>query len=175
MTYQQIIENLKRFPKTHKKLIETLYHYALLLIVAGVCALALYAHPANGEALYASPAPTFSQKPQSTTPDPKVAVKAEIGQSGGSQNEDRVREIAKELGLTKWQEDRAVRIGYCESGLRTNALGDSGRSRGVWQIFAPAHPTITDDQAYDLDWSTRWALQRMKDGYWSLWTCNRLI
>ena len=62
--------------------------------------------------------------------------------------ESRIRQIGAEIGLR--QIDRAVAIAKCESGLRTTAVGDGGKSFGVWQIHLPAHPDITAQQACDL-------------------------
>jgi len=38
------------------------------------------------------------------------------------------------------------------------------RSRGVWQINNCAHPEISDEQAFDLEWSTDWAMEIFKKG-----------
>ena len=67
--------------------------------------------------------------------------------------------------------DLVVKVAKCESSLNARIRGDSGLSRGIWQIFAPAHPTITDEQAFDVVWSTNWALDNMKAGKWNMWTC----
>jgi len=116
------------------------------------------------------------EAPQGQIEPPKAIVTAQPpANRPKSENEARIREIAKEIGMTLAQENLAVQIGYCESGLRTNALGDGGKSRGIWQIWKPAHPTITDAQAYDLEWSTHWALNKMKAGYWRLWSCYKIV
>lgn len=63
-------------------------------------------------------------------------------------------------------------IANCESGINPRAVGDSGRSYGIWQIHLPAHPTITREQAMDPLWSTRWAMDHMSAGRWKMWTCH---
>ncbi len=65
----------------------------------------------------------------------------------------------------------ALYVSYNESHWDCDAVGDSGRSHGCWQIFLPAHKTITKAQAHDLIWSTNWSLDRMlKDGGCKIWT-----
>lgn len=69
----------------------------------------------------------------------------------------------------------AVRVAMCESGLRSDALGDSGESRGLWQIHAPSHPTVSDECAYSVACSTRWAAEQFAAGRAAMWTCARLL
>lgn len=79
-----------------------------------------------------------------------------------------IAETAKAYGVDVQQ---ALYVSYQESHWNCSAVGDSGRSHGCWQIFLPAHPTITKAQAHDLVWSTRWAMERMlKDGGCKIWT-----
>lgn len=71
------------------------------------------------------------------------------------------------------------KIANCESGFNTKAVGDGNlicniksspfygkpvRSRGVWQINECAYPEITDELAFDAEWSTRWAKERHEAG-----------
>lgn len=58
----------------------------------------------------------------------------------------------------------------CESGGDPTKVGDRGMSRGLWQINQKHHPYITDKQAFDPEWSTRWSLEKIKQGK-DLWTC----
>src|SRR3990167_2951819 len=69
---------------------------------------------------------------------------------------------AREYGIDP---QMALYVSYKESSWNCNAVGDSSRSYGCWQIFLPAHPTVTKAQAKDLEWSTHWSMKRMvKDG-----------
>jgi len=59
-----------------------------------------------------------------------------------------------------------------ESQHHPDATGDGGESRGIWQINRLYHPEVSDDCAYDMECSTDWSLQRIRDGYvseWSTW------
>lgn len=138
-------------------------------------ALLLGAEPASGEAPIIVPVIKTVEKAQSTTNEVKAPVIAKTSswKPTGKEVETRIREIAAEVGLK--DVERALAIGRCESGLNAAAIGDKGWSHGIWQIYLKAHPTITKEQAHDVYWSTRWALTRMKQGSWSLWTCNKLI
>ena len=84
-----------------------------------------------------------------------------------------VREIvvsyAKLYGV---DEQTALRIAECESRLDPKIIGDNGDSRGLWQIHRPSWPEITDEQAFDPEWSTRWAMGKMAQGDFHLWTCK---
>lgn len=59
-----------------------------------------------------------------------------------------------------------------ESSIHPNATGDGGDSRGLWQINRVYHPEVSDRCAYDVQCSTRWSLERIRDGNineWSTW------
>lgn len=69
---------------------------------------------------------------------------------------------------------KALKIAYDESRYIPDALGDMTitckrtdlpvHSRGLWQISTCYFPDITDAQAYDVDWSTNWAMSQLKKG-----------
>ena len=166
---------LTKFTKKHKKLIETLYCFAILLLVCFAIAQLFLAEPAKGE-VTESPVVKVSTKMTSL---PTVEVKApviaksDVWEGTGKEVETTIRKIAQEVGLK--DVERALAIGRCESGLNAAAVGDHGWSHGIWQIYLKAHPSITKAQAHNVDWSTHWALSRMKQGSWSMWTCNKLI
>lgn len=44
---------------------------------------------------------------------------------------------------------------------RSPNYGKPVRAKGIWQITDCYHPEITDKQAYDVIWSTAWALPRI--------------
>lgn len=71
--------------------------------------------------------------------------------------------------------DTATRIANCESGYDPLIKGDHGKSYGLWQIYLPAHPEITKEQALDPTWSTMWAMTQMQGGKYSLWSCYRML
>lgn len=68
-----------------------------------------------------------------------------------------------------------------ESSFNPNALGDMNifiegqpvESRGLWQISKLYWPEITDEMAYDIEWSTNWSLDQIKKGNCNLWTTCR--
>jgi hypothetical protein len=53
---------------------------------------------------------------------------------------------------------------YLESGLRANAVGDSGRSFGPFQIHLPAHPGVTAQQAQDPVFAAKYMLKAYEGG-----------
>lgn len=86
---------------------------------------------------------------------------------------------------------RAIVIAQRESGFIYNQRGDMDitcwragpyygepvAARGIWQITRCYHPEITDEQADDPEWSTQWALPRIKDPVTcrNEWTTCRLL
>lgn len=68
----------------------------------------------------------------------------------------------------------ALKIAKCESNFNPKAVGDSGKSKGIWQIYSKAHPEISEDQAFDVVWSTEWAMNEMSKGNYNIWTCHKL-
>jgi len=70
----------------------------------------------------------------------------------------------------------AERVANAESRFNCNANGDGGKSHGCWQIYLPAHPTITKAQAHDIIWSTQWSLNEMKKNGCGIWSvCNSVM
>ena len=69
----------------------------------------------------------------------------------------------------------ALALSQCESNFNSSAVGDKGRSFGLWQIHLPAHPKISKEQALDINWSTNWALNKIKEGKAGIWSCLKLI
>lgn len=68
----------------------------------------------------------------------------------------------------------AVAIARCESSLRHKAIGDSGKSRGIWQIHKDYHD-MPDSFAFDVASSTEWAIKQMSEGRYWLWSCYKIV
>ena len=87
--------------------------------------------------------------------------------------EERIIKVAKENNF-KWT-DYLVKLARCESTLNPYAVGDSGKSRGLFQIHKGYHPTVSDEQAFSVEWSTKWTMDKINAGYQSLWSCDRIL
>lgn len=68
---------------------------------------------------------------------------------------------------------RFLATAKCESNLNPKAIGDKGKSYGLWQIHLPSHPTVTKAQALDQFWATEWAGKKFAQGQPHLWSCFR--
>jgi hypothetical protein len=66
--------------------------------------------------------------------------------------------------------------GMLESGLNPMAVGDNGKSHGIFQIYLTAHPNVTPAQAHDPDFSVRFMLPEYTSGVnrvdTALWNSN---
>jgi hypothetical protein len=85
--------------------------------------------------------------------------------------EDLIREKARAQNL---DENKIAFIAKCESQMEPEVVGDGHllckrtgqpmRSRGIWQLNDCGHPEISDEQAFDPEWSTNWAIEIFKKG-----------
>ena len=75
----------------------------------------------------------------------------------------------------EWASIRSVlrSVMRCESRMDPWAIGDKGKSRGLWQIHRGYNPTVTDEEAFGVRSSTRWAVQRILRGEGYKWSCFR--
>lgn len=80
--------------------------------------------------------------------------------------------VAEEKGVDA---NLALKVAHCESGLNYKAVGDQGKSYGVWQIYLPAHPNVPKEFAVNPITSTDWAISHLADGKWGMWSCFKLI
>lgn len=90
--------------------------------------------------------------------------------------------IALEEGFA-WP-DYLIRLSWCESRFNPEAIGDMNiytpngevvRSRGLFQISAAYHPTVSDEVAFDIEESTRWTMWKINSGQQHLWSCDKKI
>lgn len=104
-------------------------------------------------------------QPSATHIEPSV----EGQQIGPITLEQMIIEKARQNNL---DEEKVIFIAKCESQIEPEALGDGHlicsstgdpmRSRGIWQINECGHPEISDEQAFDPEWSTDWAIEIFK-------------
>ena len=67
----------------------------------------------------------------------------------------------------------AMGVAKRESGFNNQADGDSNKSHGIWQIYLPAHPDISKEQAHNITFSTQWSMSEMKENGCKIWsTCK---
>lgn len=83
-----------------------------------------------------------------------------------------IRYHARNYGV---DEESMLAVAMCESSLNPEAIGDSGNSRGIFQIHKKYHPDISDNQAFDPDFSAEWTADQFSKGKQHLWTCSRTL
>jgi len=115
---------------------------------------------ANEYAAAASPAPA-SVAPITVEPMPLLHGRLTVQQYV----QKKARDAGVDPRVAEW-------IVSHESRHHPDATGDGGESRGLWQINKEWHPEVSDACAYNVPCSTRWSLERIRDGYvdeWSTW------
>lgn len=93
--------------------------------------------------------------------------------SGPESIEDLIRRIAKEEGVDP---DLAVRVARCESSLNPTARNYNSPTsvdRGLFQINSHYHPYVSDQQADDPVFATRFFCQAFKNGNLSWWNATK--
>ena len=84
-----------------------------------------------------------------------------------------IRKIAKAYEV---DHELAIKVATCESGLNPKArLVNSPKSidRGLFQINSYYHPHVTDAQADDPEFATRFFCEAVKNGNLSWWNCSK--
>lgn len=70
-----------------------------------------------------------------------------------------IKKVAEEEGI-----DWKLLYAICkvESNCTPETIGDHGDSWGAFQINKPAHPTLTQKEAFDIEWSAKWTANHGK-------------
>lgn len=85
-----------------------------------------------------------------------------------------VKELArKTANKYNLDEDKFLWVVGCESSFNPKAVGDGGKSFGAAQIYLPAHPEITEEQAKDPHWALDWMAKEWQAKRERKWTCAR--
>lgn len=95
--------------------------------------------------------------------------------NGNTQNmvEQLIRAIAKSENV---DEELAVKVAKCESNLSptaTNTNKDGTKDRGLFQINDKWHPEVSDSQAFDIIFSTRFFCKAYKEGNIGWWNASK--
>ena len=104
----------------------------------------------------------------------KLLTKKEIISSEKAETiEQLIRRIAAEQGVDP---DLAVRVAKCESTLNPTARNYNAPDsvdRGLFQINSKFHPEITEQQADDPEFATKFFCQAVKAGNLSWWNATK--
>ena len=101
---------------------------------------------------------------------------------------DEVKDLSVKERVLKVAEDKDFQYtGYllklidCESKFNPNAVNDRGntpkgsKDQGIMQINDHWHREVTDEQAFNLEWSVAWAIDNINAGRQDMWSCDRII
>jgi len=115
-----------------------------------------------------------AQKFMATTTD--IALKTSISPMVVTLDRDGIVSYIKQKSIENGVDYKvALTIVEKESRFNPDALGDNGKSRGLWQIHKPSHPDISDEQAFDVQWSTDWSMKQLAEGNCRIWSTCPLI
>ena len=108
-------------------------------------------------------------------PESQISTPSKDTSSDTSSVASLIAKIAKEENFENI--DGLLRLSMCESSLGraiVNKNNDKRKTtdRGIWMINDYWHSEVTDAQAYDNDWATRWTINRIKAGYLYEWNCS---
>lgn len=93
--------------------------------------------------------------------------------------EMQIRALAHEADF-KWP-DYLVRLAYCESRLDSMATNTRGNTpstsydRGLFQFNSHWQARVSDECAYDIECSTKKAMEMINNGQQHLWACNKIV
>lgn len=84
-----------------------------------------------------------------------------------------IKETARKYGI---DESQAVRIAKCESGLNPKAINKNAPDsidRGLYQINSKWHPEVTEEEAFDYQFSINFYCKAVKNGYVRWWKASQ--
>lgn len=116
------------------------------------------------------------KQPYSVEIQPKIALTHRLPESVDKKVlsvPDQIRVIAQKQGF-QWP-DYLVKLAYCESRFDPLAIGDSGKSRGLFQIHKGFHPEVSNEQAFNIRYATEWTIKMINSGKQKQWSCNSII
>lgn len=121
--------------------------------------------------------------PGFTIPMPAPPPSAPV-QAAGALSEAQLREVLSEAGWPVELHDQAVAIVHCESRFRPDALGDAGRSGGLFQLNIATWFRYAGEDASQwhdplVNARTAWATYQydIGRGYvpWKQWSCRKVL
>ena len=119
-----------------------------------------------------------------TLPTPAPPPSAPVQSAGGALTEGELLAVLTEAGWPAELHDEALRIIHCESRGRPDALGDGGKSAGLFQLniatwfrYAGENPDLWADPLVNA--RTAWATYNydLGRGYvpWKQWSCRKVL
>jgi Lysozyme like domain len=103
---------------------------------------------------------------------PAAAPSLRVPKDGARFTLEELRAFATDQGFP--DPNLAAAIAYAESGGFAGAVGDQGKSLGLWQIHTPSHPQYDPQSLLDAHYNAGAARDISKGGAdWSPWTTYR--
>lgn len=84
-----------------------------------------------------------------------------------------LQDLAARAGFTGSDARVAAAVALAESSGNPQAIGDYGKSIGLWQIYLPAHPQFADTNLIDPETNAAAAYSVFQDQGFAAWTTFR--
>jgi len=115
-----------------------------------------------------------TEKVSETTENQEIQIKEPIKTEYTKEEiKSLIKRIAIESGVDP---DLALKVATCESGLNLNARcknSPTSIDRGLFQINNYWHPEVTDEQADNPEFATRWFCKAVNEGHLSWWNASK--
>lgn len=151
-----------QYDKARKRWVNTVGYSLLASLTVGLLMISVAKELANREIVrlagpaYAAPMARPDKKPALTLPE-------------------QVWDLLAAAGLPLEARVKGMAIVDCESKWDQYAIGDGGKSHGLWQIYEPSNPNISRACKFNVECSTAEAIKiyRKSGNSWQQWTCGR--
>jgi hypothetical protein len=118
---------------------------------------------------------TEENKEKETIKEKEIIKEEKKTEEAKTENEiiDLIKKTAKKYNI---DEELAVRVAKCESGLNPKAININAPDsidRGLYQINSKWHPEVTEEQAFNIQFSINFFCEAVKNGYIRWWKASQ--
>lgn len=165
----------RRYQTVNRKNQKSMWKLLLAVTLGGVTAIL---SPFALDVLY----PQGNSFPQARVVKQEVKAERESYLIPREENEtipELIKRIADEMNFEHI--DYLLRLAKCESGFNPLAVNDRNnnpkhsKDRGLFQLNDYWHKNITDAQAFDPEFATRWTIEKINKGGQGIWVCDKHI
>jgi len=173
---KKISISLKRHYKNKQK--QLVVKKGLLIAIPFIIAICLISemsertdlHISSFKPVYIAKGHSMPKKDKKSVAVPKIEEKRVLSVK------EQIIKIAKEENFQ--YTDYLLRLAYCESRFNPKAINDNGRllrDIGVFQINEYWHRDISQEQAENVEFATKWTMNMINKGFQRRWMCDKIV